>query len=575
MRPTRADANGGDPAVGADFTAMNARLQQWLLNALKIWSTFGYDSDRKLFHERLQFDGSPVPNVPHRLMVQARQLYVFTHATLTGKIDASERLFATFANVERLYRDPTLPGLWRFSINADGSAADSRCDSYSLAFLLFALAWLYRLRPDEHFLELVDEIYSVLDGPLAASGGGVLDGYPREDAFRRQNPNMHLLEACVQIHVSTGRPGDLRRAEALAALFSRSLVDRQLRAIPELHGEDWLPANGVVAWYEPGHHFEWAWLLRRLKVISNIEFADLVPMLLSRALHEGIDEEGFAIDSVEIASGRKTPSRRSWGTCEFLKLCAAEAEAIPAESEAWRARAARAMSALLSGFLDVPMSGLWYDRVDAVGVPISKDVPASTLYHLALAAMEAERVFATVRRPLTKTAPQRRPALFLDRDGVVNLDVGYPSKPSDICWVEGVDEAIRLANAAGWAVIVVTNQSCVARDLALEVEVIRLNEWMAEQLRLRGAVVDAWYHCPFHKEAKLSLYNHPDHPDRKPNPGMILRAGLDHNIALGSSHMVGDKPTDLQAAARAGVMGHHFDGHGLVALIRSILPSQT
>ena len=554
------------------FHHQHALLSNWLNDkALPMWADAGYDSGVSLFHERLRLDGVPLPGCPRRLMVQARQIYVFSHATLTGKLDARRQLEWTFEALTRHFHHPKLPGRWIFSTNPDGSPADTRCDCYSLAFLLFALAWLYRLQPDAYLIELADEIYGVLDGPLAATGGGVLDGLPSPDGFVRQNPNMHLLEACLALHEATGRSADLCRASSLAQLFSTSLFDGKASALPEMHAHGWLPVHEPPAWYEPGHHFEWVWLLRRLARTSSFDADEIVPLLLQRAASEGLDAEGFAIDRVEIASRRRTPSRRCWGTCEYLKACAAQAEALPHEHDLWAARAARALSALHSGFLATPVPGLWYDRIDHRGNPLSIDVPASSLYHIAMALMEIERVFGTVRAANAMVPCALRPALFLDRDGIINRDVGYPTRPSQIIWLEGVQEAIRFAKDAGYAVVVVSNQSCVARGMSSEANVIALHRWMSERLARDGADVDAWYHCPFQSDGTYGPYMQADHPDRKPKLGMILRAALDLNIDLASSHLIGDKSSDLEAARRAGVAGHLFSKGSLVDMVREVL----
>src|SRR5262249_17330661 len=152
--------------------------------------------------------------------------------------------------------------------------------------------------------------------------------------------------------------------------------------------------------------------------------------------------EGFAIDRVDILNGRKTASRRCWSTCEYVKACAAESESVHCSD--WETQTASALRALRIGFLGNAEPGLWIDRIDEHGNPISTDVPASTLYHLFLALSEATRVFGSVRSRHRKPLLFRRPALFLDRDGVLNHDIGYPIRPADIHWMEGASNAVRI-----------------------------------------------------------------------------------------------------------------------------------
>lgn len=135
----------------------------------------------------------------------------------------------------------------------------------------------------------------------------------------------------------------------------------------------------------------------------------------------------------------------------------------------------------------------------------------------------------------------------------------------------GAREAVRLANAAGWWVFVVTNQSGVARGLFDMAAVDRFHALMSDALARHGARLDGVYVCPFHAEAVEARWRHPDHPDRKPNPGMLLRAMAEHPVDPARSVLIGDKPSDLEAARRAGVEARLFSGGDLSDLVRTIL----
>jgi len=161
-----------------------------------------------------------------------------------------------------------------------------------------------------------------------------------------------------------------------------------------------------------------------------------------------------------------------------------------------------------------------------------------------------------------------RPALFLDRDGVLNEDHGYVHRWEDFRWIPGAREAIAAFNRAGWIVIVVTNQSGVGRGYYTEDDMHALHGRMIEDLAAAGGHVDAVYHAPQHPDAPLAAYRHPDPPDRKPNPGMILRALAEWPIDREASILVGDKPSDLEAALRAGVRGVLFPGGNLAEFLK-------
>lgn len=154
-------------------------------------------------------------------------------------------------------------------------------------------------------------------------------------------------------------------------------------------------------------------------------------------------------------------------------------------------------------------------------------------------------------------------AVFFDRDGVLNEDTGYLHRAEDFRWVPGARRALRLVQDAGLLSIIVTNQSGVARGYYSEDDVDLLHDWMRKELLVEGTSLTAVYTCPYHNEGVAKAYLAEDHPDRKPNPGMLLRAMTDWNIDPERSLIVGDKPSDVEAGRRAGMQGLLFAGGNL------------
>lgn len=148
-----------------------------------------------------------------------------------------------------------------------------------------------------------------------------------------------------------------------------------------------------------------------------------------------------------------------------------------------------------------------------------------------------------------------RPALFLDRDGVINVERVYVHRIADFEWQPGIFELARWAVTEGRALVVVTNQSGIGRGLYTEQDFQTLTTHMRERFKCEGAPLDAVYHCPFHPEAKLPEYRSDDHPWRKPRPGMILAAARGLHLDLAQSILIGDRAGDIAAAHAAGV-GH-------------------
>lgn len=145
-------------------------------------------------------------------------------------------------------------------------------------------------------------------------------------------------------------------------------------------------------------------------------------------------------------------------------------------------------------------------------------------------------------------------AIFLDRDGVINQDSGYVSHSDDFIFIDGVIDALRELKEKGYLLVVVTNQSGIARGLFSEDDFMRLTEWMDWSLADRGVDLDGIYFCPHHPSAGSGL-NTQACDCRKPAPGMLLEAARELGINLAASYMVGDKVSDMNAAIAAGV-GH-------------------
>ena len=145
-----------------------------------------------------------------------------------------------------------------------------------------------------------------------------------------------------------------------------------------------------------------------------------------------------------------------------------------------------------------------------------------------------------------------RRAVFLDRDGVLNEDRGYVSRPEDFEWMPGVMHALRALQRAGWALVVTTNQSGIARGLYGPAEYENLTAWMHSELARHGITLDAVYHCPHLPDAPLAAWCR-QCDCRKPAPGMLRRAARDLRLDLSACVMVGDKPSDILAGRAAGV----------------------
>jgi mannose/cellobiose epimerase-like protein (N-acyl-D-glucosamine 2-epimerase family) len=384
-----------------------ARLKHWVVeDALPLWGETGFDAPRGSFVERLTFEGSPLLSAPRRAMVQARQIYVFSHAALLGwrPEGKATALGAAHRLIDRYHKVDGSHG-WVFSVHPDGAIHDAKRDFYAHSFALFGLAWAYKLSPEPRFLAAALDTLNVLDQHFESPNGGYHTALPGDAGKREQNPHMHLFEAMLAWFEATGREMFLARAAELYGMMAARFFQHKTGILAEYFDGSWNPRDGIDGRIcEPGHHFEWSWLLRRYAALSGRGDSPVAHALKAFGDRHGYDSEGFVVDQL-LDDGRvHRTSRRSWPHTEAIKAEVAAAETGEAEAPA---RAAHAIDRLMGAFLGRPVAGGWIDHVDAKGAPIVDSMPASTLYHVFLAAAEADRVWGDEGTLRKKTADQQ------------------------------------------------------------------------------------------------------------------------------------------------------------------------
>jgi mannose/cellobiose epimerase-like protein (N-acyl-D-glucosamine 2-epimerase family) len=382
--------------MGGVAMALFERVRLWTFDeVLPLWATVGVDAPGLGFVERLDSAGRPDAVTFKRMRVQARQIYVFSHAHSlgwAGGLAAAEAGYRFILDYGRLQ-----DGGWARTLSRDGEVLDPTLDLYDQAFVLLALAWLHRATGDPEPIRLAHWTMDAIDARLArADGRGYRSTDPDAVPGGLQNPHMHLLEAVLALFAATGDERWADHASRLGSLFRATLFDPSTGTLAERFDPAWARVRPPVI--EPGHHCEWVWLLAHLGRATGRDYQAEAEALLAFALTRGVAvPSGLVWDEVSDGGEVLKASHRLWPQTEMLKGLLARAEfAGRIDGPA----IARTVEAIFAGYLTPAPHGCWRDRLDAAGQATPEPIPASSLYHLFLAFCELLRL-----QPLLDVAP--------------------------------------------------------------------------------------------------------------------------------------------------------------------------
>ena len=382
------------------------RLRSWIDDeALPLWAGTGFDRDHGGFAERLTLAGAPADDDYKRMRVQARQIFVYSHAAVhsrSGPALTTARHGYAFLTRHCWHAD----GGWIFSTRRDGRPLDTVREAYEQAFGLYALAWFYRASGDSEALDWVRRTLDFMDARLAEPvHGGYRESIP-DKLPRRQNPHMHLLEACLALFEATGDAAYLDRARRLVALFQTRFLHADSGTLGEYFTADWQPAAGDAGErVEPGHHFEWVWLLHQYQRLTGDDVAAAADTLYRFAEAHGTDAaDGLAFDCVRRDGTADDTNKRLWPQTEAIKAQVARYEATADQAAADRLQTL--LDTVFRRYLGAG-PGYWIDQTDRAGTGLVAYAPASTFYHLYLAFSEVLRVFQPA--PYNEPAPDIEP----------------------------------------------------------------------------------------------------------------------------------------------------------------------
>ena len=366
-----------EQAQGAAVEGACTRLVSWLVDAAyPLWSTRGIDSLHGGFQERLTLSGEPTEDA-RRARVQPRQIYAFSRAPSLGwKGDASGAVAQGLSYFLTRYR--RADGLFRTLVGTDGTPVDDRVLLYDQAFALLGFATAAPLMGSSFNLAGEGEqLRQALLKHLKRAGPGFETGLPYGPPLL-SNPHMHLLEASLA-WLDVGGASEWRTlADELGELALSHLIDPVTGMLHESFDNSWKPTQDAAGrLVEPGHQFEWAWLLMRWGQ-RRADVREAALRLIDVAETHGV-HGGVAINAIVKDASIHDGSARLWPQTERLRAAALAAR-LYGDARYWKMTADAAAGLLRYLATDVP--GLWYDRLSPSGEFMRETVTAGNLYHI-------------------------------------------------------------------------------------------------------------------------------------------------------------------------------------------------
>lgn len=355
-------------------------VKDWLFDkAFPFWMDAGLDRQNGGAFEAVDFNGRPLTELPRRIRVQARQTYILAHAHLLGV----EGALAAMQIPLRFLLDKCQIAKGRFAhiVAQDGSVIAERADSYDHAFVLYALAWAYKVTGDKELLQTAEDTLTFLNDDLRHEFEGFKEEIPASSKYRRANPHMHLFEAAMAWMRMHQHDGMANLAQECFHLFqTRFCVNGLLR---EYFDDSLSPIkrsdNAIDLAVEPGHLYEWAYLLRLYEQLGGEE-SEAPAIMEAFADQFGHNaESGLVLDHVFPNGGSVLhPTSRLWPQTEYIRLKLFHE--TPEDDE----RALAMVERLFENYMtfDGNQPGYWKDQLSVDGKNLIERAPGSSFYHI-------------------------------------------------------------------------------------------------------------------------------------------------------------------------------------------------
>jgi N-acylglucosamine 2-epimerase/mannose-6-phosphate isomerase len=372
-----------------------AGIRSWMFEqALPFWGSTGMDEVHGGYVEQLDLAARPMDPGFKRVRVIGRQIYVFSHAHMLGWDKGLALARSGYeVLVQKAWQGPERG--WARKLSSDGQVLDGTADLYDNAFCLFALGWYFKASGDTDALAWALKTLDFIDRQMRHPKEGFLHEKPAE-GHRQQNPHMHLLEALLVCFEASGDAKFEKMAHEVVTLFQTRFFDPASQTLSEFFNDDLGRAPGLDGRItEPGHQFEWAWILANAGRLFGLDVGQTAKGLVSSAERHGVDPmTGVTYNQVREDGVPLDKGSRTWPNTERMKAAIATFEMFGTDP---RPVLAQSADILMQRYLAVPVAGTWIDAFNEAGEPVVDKIPTSTLYHVFLAFAETLRIEQAVK----------------------------------------------------------------------------------------------------------------------------------------------------------------------------------
>ncbi|TBR43203.1 phosphoheptose isomerase [Marinomonas agarivorans] len=369
------------------------RCHHFIFNKLLTkWADFGINKEFGYSVESLTTKWQVNPTGRIRLLTQCRQLYTFSHAYLLTKdpkwLAVLKPLYSFIVeNYVISLTEHDIAGSksntkirWRFSLDDNLAPLDDSSDAYALAFVLLSFSFYYQVTQDESAISYIEQTDSFLNTYMSSEQGGFYETYPVDKSMlRRQNPHMHLLEGYIAAYQVLKKSKYKDRIIALLELLKTHFFDATSQSLIEFFNNNWQPDQKEGHKIEPGHHFEWVWLLHQAyKIHDDESYLSIASHLWEKACEEGFDPKGGIYNQIHAhLNGVIDREKRIWPITEYIKaIC------VQCDHETSLKRLKGALDFMFEHYL--LDDGSWNEYLDGGNQAKDYPLPGTTSYHIFL-----------------------------------------------------------------------------------------------------------------------------------------------------------------------------------------------